>query len=316
MVILLMGDVELYDYEYDYVRRALDERGAETVTVDTGEWPAETPATYEVSERDVVLGERVDPASVSGVFTMGDAFDLPRPAHYGLADRDPRAAQRQIREWRSLFQSLVSVFETHGARVTVALDETYWDRIRPWMVELYHESGLPVPETTFTNDPDRLREFADRHGPVFVTMVNGGSVPEPLDRSALTDELLATLSTAPVKAQEFVPGEDARGYVIDGEVVAVIRYDYDVDAISWKRPAVDLGDIESTRIDPEPALHDAVRRAGELTPSSFTAVDLRLTDDGFVVLESNVPGRFGFHDRTGTTDVAGALADYLTGGDR
>jgi glutathione synthase/RimK-type ligase-like ATP-grasp enzyme len=123
---------------------------------------------------------------------------------------------------------------------------------------------------------------------------------------------LEKLAGAPIKLQEFAPGEDTRGYVVDGEFAGMIRYDYDTDAISFQCPSVDYSEIESVELSPDPEVREAVVRAGELSPSTYAAVDVRLTDDGdFTVLESNTPGRFAAHDLAGSTDVADYIAEYL-----
>lgn len=314
MTVVLLGDMELYGAEYEYVERAVEDRGVETVAVDTQQWPSDEPVEYAVTDRQIVIGDSVVPTDVTGVFSMGDSFELPRPEHYSLGDERPRVAVNQLREWRCLLQSLLSVFEHFGATVPITPAKTYWDNLRPWMLSLYEDEGIPLPETTFTSDPDRLRAFVDDHAPVFPSMVNGGPVPDVIRSEDLSEGLLEKLSSAPVKLQEFVPGDDVRGYVLDGELIELIRYEYDSEAFSWKRPEVGADDVGSTIISAPSDVEETVRRAGELTPAEFSAVDCRLAEDGsLTVLESNVPGRFGFHDRAGTTDVGGALADYLVG---
>ena len=117
-----------------------------------------------------------------------------------------------------------------------------------------------------------------------------------------------------MKFQEYVPGADVRGWVLDGELVGMVRYDYDADGFSFEQAGVDSADVRSVALSPDPELRDAVVRAGELSQSVYTTVDLRVADDReFVVLEGNVPGRFAYHDDAGTTDVGGAIAEYLVG---
>lgn len=310
MVVVLFGDTDSYGAEYTFVREAVERRGGETRTVATDEWPGGGPATIGTAE-GVVFGDRIDPSAVTGVFTMDDPFERPAPAQYGLGDRDERVAHRQLEEWRGLFRSALSVFADHGARVTVTPADSRWNRLRPWALAVYEDAGIPVPETTFTNDPERVEQFVTTHTPTVVTLVNGGSQPELLHPEDLTDERLARLATAPVKLQSFVPGTDARAYVLDGSFVGMVRYEYD-GGFSFKSPEVDRTTVGSEPYDPSDTLRETVVRAGRLAPGTFCAVDMRLTDDGeFTVIEGNVPGRFAHHERAGSVDVSGPLADYL-----
>lgn len=312
MVVVLLGDTELFDGEFGHVRRAVEARDREVIVVNTTKWPGDPPVAYSISEERIHLGEPIPLEDVTGVFTMGYAFNVLDLEYYGLGDKRPRVAYRQLREWRSLFESVLSVLEDHGANVTFTPAERYWMRVRPWMLDLYEREDIPVPETTFTNDRDRVGAFLEQHDPAVVMMVNGGGVPRLVERADLTSDLLDSLATAPIKLQEFVPGRDARGFVVDGELVDVVEYDYDGDAFSHKRPDVDFEAVTVSSFDPSERLRTAVTRAGRLTPSPFSAIDLRRRPDGsFAILEANNPGRFTVPEQSGETAVSEALAEFL-----
>lgn len=313
MAVVILGDPGHFS-EHDLVQQAVEERGVESHVVDVGDWPGNGPVEYTVDDGECVFDEPIPFEDVTGVFTIIQSVFPSFPVvHDWFEEKPDRVAYRQLMEWKSLFRSMIRVFEEHGAEVTASPAEWYWNRHRPLMLETYQRNGLPVPETTFSNDPDRVEAFVQRHGKAMVQAVNGGGgEPELIRPSDLDPERLAKLAAAPIKLQEFVPGEDLRGYVVDGEFAGMIRYDYVEDAISFKSEGVDPGEIGSTAVSPDSDLREAVVRAGELCPSAFAAVDVRRTEDGeFTILETNTPGRFAAHDRAGTTDVSGRLAEYL-----
>lgn len=314
MSVVIFGDTAEFE-EHGLVRDAVEERGATTHVVPVQEWPGGGPVEFSVEPGRCVFGDSVPLEEVTGVFSMVQSVFPPFSFEYDWFDEKPdRTAYRQLMEWQRLFRPMLDVFEEHGARVPVSSAEWYWNHHRPWMLERYRHHGLPVPETTFTSDPDRVLEFVETHGRTIVQGVNGGGRPELTGPEDLSSERLAKLSEAPIKLQEYVPGTDTRAYVVDGAFAGMIRYDYDSDAYSFKSPDVDYDDLDSDGISPSPELRDAVVRAGELSPSAFTVVDVRLQDDGsFTILESNTPGRFAGHDASGITEVSDHLAAYLVG---
>lgn len=312
MTVVILGDTEGFK-EHRLVREAVEERGVETVVVDVDDWPGDDPVEHTVGSGECVFGEPIPFDEVTGVFSMVQSvFSSYDPTYDWFDEKPERAAYRQLREWQQLFRSLLAVFEAHGAKIPVSPTDRYWVFHRPWMLERYDDAGIPVPDTTFTNDPEHVVEFVENHGRALVHPVNGGGSVELLEPSDLDSERLQKLAAAPIKLQEYAPGADTRGYVVDGEFAGMVEYTHDTDAISIKSSAVDPDDIESTPLSPNPDLRETVVRAAEISPSAFAAVDVRVTDDGdFTVLESNTPGRFAGHDLAGSTDVSGRIAEYL-----
>jgi hypothetical protein len=312
MAIVILGDADRFE-EHELVQEAVEDRGEETFVVDLQRWPGDAPLEHRVGSGEYVFDEPIPFDEVTGAFSMIQTiFPAYLPIYDWFDEKPERPAYKQLREWQRAVRSMLAVLEEHGATIPVSPTDRYWDFHRPWMLELYDRNDVPVPATTFTNDPARVEEFVERHSEVFVQMVNGGGKPEVIRPSDLDPERLEKLAAAPIKLQEYVPGDDTRAYVIDGEFVGMIEYGYDLDAISFKSAEVDHRELESIRLDPGPELREAVVRAAELSPSAYAAVDVRLTEDGdFTVLESNTPGRFAAHDLAGATDVAGHIADYL-----
>lgn len=312
MPVVILGDVDTYR-EHDLVRQAVEARGEETVTVDVERWPGDAPIEHTVGSGECVFGEPISFDDVTGVFSMiQSVFPSFLPTYDWFDGKPERRAYSQLREWQRTFRSMMAAFEAHGAKMAVSPFDRYWNFHRPLMLELYEDDGIPVPETTFTNDPERVEAFVETHSKAVVQGVNGGPGLELIRPSDLDPERLRKLAGAPIKLQEYVPGHDTRGFVVDGEFAGMVRYDYDSDAISFKESSIDYSDVESVPLSPDRNLREVVVRAGELTPSAYAAVDVRLTDDGdFTVLESNTPGRFAAHDLADSTDVASRIAEYL-----
>ncbi|WP_276302278.1 ATP-grasp domain-containing protein [Halorussus lipolyticus] len=312
MTIVILGETDRFK-EHELVREAAEERGAETVVVPVEDWPGDAPVEHTVGSGECVLGESIRFDDVTGVFSMIQTVFPTYLPHYDWFEEKPeRPAYKQLREWQQTFRSLLAIFEEHGAKIPVSPRDRYWDFHRPWMLQLYDDEDVPVPDTTFTNDPERVEEFVENHSRALVQPVNGGEGMEVIRPDDLKPERLEKLSGAPIKLQEYIPGEDTRAYVVDGEFVGQIQYGYDEDAISFKSSEVAYTDIESIRLSPDADLRETIVRAAELTPSAYAAVDVRITDDGdYTVLESNTPGRFAAHDLAGATAVGERIAEYL-----
>lgn len=312
MAVVILGNTNQFR-EHGLVRDAVEARGAETFLIEIQDWPADGSIEFTLESDTCTIGETIPFDDVTGVFSMLQSVFQEYDRGYEWFDEKPeRVAYNQLREWQRMTHSLLEVFESYGAKAAVSPVARYWDIHRPAMLDLYDRNGLPVPETTFTNDPDRVNRFMERHETAIVHGVNGGT-PELVRYSELSQDRLDRLAAAPIKLQEFVPGVDARGFVVDGEFAGMVRYEHESDAVSFKRPEVVDEEIESVAMDPERELREAVVTAGDLSPSAYATVDVRVTDDGdFTILESNTPGRFAGHDLAGSTAVASKLATFLT----
>jgi hypothetical protein len=314
MTVAIFGNTDWFE-EHELVQQAVEQRSEETFVVEVQRWPGNGPIEHSVGSGQCIFDKSISFDEVTGVFSMIQTIFPMQTPNYEWFDRKPeRPAYKQLREWQQTFWSVIAIFEVHGAKTMVSPTDRYWNLHRPWMLELYDSNDIPVPDTTFTNDPKRVKEFVENHSRAVIQPVNGGMGLELICASDLDPERLKKLSAAPIKLQEYVPGDDTRGYVIDGQLVGMIKYEHDSDAFSIKSPEVDYSDIRSIPFSPDSDLREAIVRAGNLAPSAYAAVDARLTEDGdFTILESNTPGRFAAHDLAGSTDISGHIAEYLMG---
>lgn len=311
MVVLLVGDADLT--EINLLADAVAERGETAKIFDVTDWPGDAPLTFRPDDGEVTFGTSVSLDEVSGMYVSSHhifpSFD-PRLTDY-IEEGDPiHSALRQFREYRGLFESLCESLEHRGATVVPPLRNHDWQHRKPWQLDLYTSSDLPVPETIFTNEPAEVHAFADRHEKVVYKAVTRGGSPHILSAADLTDERLENLATAPVQFQAYVPGEDLRVYAIEGEVVGAIRYES--ENFSFKIDQTEGKEIDFHPIELPDAVVETVERAAGRSALKFAAADVRLHDgDEHWVLELNEAARFAAADKFADQDIAGALAEYL-----
>lgn len=307
MTVVLLGDGE-YE-EFDLLAREIETRGSEWVLWDLGDWPSETPVTFDVGAETVTVDEAVSVEDVTGVFPWPQQLYRPiQPRfHEDVEDHGLEQVSRTLDAWRGMFASLLPLFERHGATVFFPPRTHHYHETKPLQLREFSAAGVPVPETLFTNDERRLRTFVEEHGEVVYKPIVGNAKPGRLTADDLSSAPLQRLTNAPVQFQEFVPGDDVRAYFLDGELVGASRYV--TDAWSFKRLSTDPDDAEPVALPTR--ARTAVERAADVSPLRFGAADLRLSRDDFKLLEVNPHPRFAFHDRNGATDVAGVLADAL-----
>jgi glutathione synthase/RimK-type ligase-like ATP-grasp enzyme len=297
--------------ELELLADAVAAHGATYEYVDVTQWPGETPATIRPGDDRVTVGIDVDVDDVVGAYVVCHELFRPfEPRHRDQLDDDAGAGLNQLREHRGLFESLVRLLERHGTTVVPPLSRQRWQDRKPQQLDLFTRADLPVPETTFTNDPEAVRAFADRHDRVVYKPVTRGGAPHELESSDLTDERLARLATAPVQFQAFVPGDDLRVYVVDGAVVGAFRYESERFSFKRDQRAGDQVDVAAVSLHDDE--RDTARRAVDLADLQFGAVDLRRRRDGeHALLEVNEAPRFAAADVHCELGVADALVDLL-----
>lgn len=305
MAVVLLGNCKLREFEL--LADAVERRGGEAVVCDVREWPGETPLTVRPGDDDAVLGADVEYGEVTGAYVgVSNLFRPYEPRFRDDLDDDLLPALHQIREFRGLFESLLRVFDHHGATVVPPLSKHHWQDRKVWQLHRYELADLPVPETLVTNDPEEVRAFAEGRDRVLYKPVTRGAAPAIMTDEDLTDRALSRLATAPVQFQEFVEGADLRVYVLDGEVVGAIHYES--ESFSFKLD--DEVDVRSATLSR--AAEETVIRAAELSGLPFAAADLRRRSDGsHVLLELNELPRFVVADTEADQNVAEALADFL-----
>ncbi len=250
-------------------------------------------------------GERINLAEVSAVWWR-------RPQPFGFPPSLADATHRQFAQSESAtafagtWQSVAALWINDPVRDTAAAH-------KPWQLKLAKQSGLTLPETLMTNDPDEARDFWRRHpGAViykpFLQTYHAWRETRLLRREE--EELAAAVRIAPVIFQRYVPGvADLRITVIGDRVLAAAA---DMRDSEYK---VDVRFNTNLCYRPHP-LPDAVaaqllalmRRLG----LEYGAIDMRLTPEGeYVFFEINPAGQFLYIEQSAGLPLTAAMAAHL-----
>lgn len=209
--------------------------------------------------------------------------------------------------------------------------DPFWNKARadnkPYQLRLAQQLGLEIPETVVSNDPEAVRAFARRAGPVVTKMLvqplatesrlDGES--EPVFTTALTDADLAQLDgldLCPMIFQAQVANQlDVRVTIVGTRVFsaaldAEARGGGDPD---WRRQSYALDRAPAWAPYELPrAIADQLIRLLDHFGLNYGAVDLIVRPDGrHVFLELNASGSFAFLGDDQAIAIAGAIADVL-----
>lgn len=309
MTVVIIGF--MHQPELGLIADAVEDRDGTAITCDIADWPGEATLKYEPGNDSAVFGSRIEFEDVTGAYVASHHLFHPTdPMFTKDLQGSVRSTLNQLREHRGMFESLCGTLEQY-ADVIVPLRNHYWQDRKPLQLHLYDREEVSIPDTLFTNDPDEVLSFYDAHDRVIYKPITKGAVPSELTEADL-NERLDDLATAPVQFQEFVPGEDLRIYLLDGEIVGASKYESEY--LSFQHAVVegegDQVDIEPISMSDE--LADALVRAADVIDFTFAAADVRRRPDGsYALLELNEAPRFVAPDTKGDQDVAGALAEYL-----
>lgn len=306
MTVVLIGEGE-YE-EFELLTEAIEDRGYEAVVWDTTEWPSDVPVTFDVGSETVTVDREFSVEEVTGVFPW--VRQMFHPSLSRFADQFEAMGTRNlfmtVDQWRGVFRSLLGLFDDHGATVFYPPGSQHYDEWKPLQLEQFATEGVSIPDTVFTTDPDRVREFVTEHGEAVYKPVAEEAWPERLSADDLEEAPLERLSNAPVQFQEYVPGDDVRAFFLDGEVVGASRYVIDEWTFKTDREVED-----AEPVDLREGVRRDVERAARIAPMRFGAADLRVSDETHALLEVNPGPRFAFHDLYGATEIADVLADAL-----
>jgi len=226
--------------------------------------------------------------------------------YFGLCEPDlPDAEQAFIaaNDARSLFESLLIRLPCRWVNGWRAFQS---HQTKPAQLAQLAASGLPIPDTVVTNNPQAVREFAARHPRAIFKPVQGGAHASRLEPRHLTDVHLQNLVYAPVTLQEEIAGTSVRVFVAGERVLAC---EFDTESLDYR-------DDPEARVHPHDLPADVAtmcRRAAAVLDLVWTGIDLQRTSSGrYVLLEANPSPMFlGFEERTGLPLTA-SLIELLT----
>lgn len=320
LIITHSGDNE----SVEFVARAVTERGARAVRLDTDRFPSEVrlAARYGGDGGGSVTfgagGVELDLNEVEAVWHR----------RLSVAARVPREMDAQLRA-ASVGESRAALLGVLAGLTAFRVDQEAAIRRaeqKPLQLRVARELGLEVPPTLVTNDPTAARDFyAACGGRVIAKMLSSFAVYDREGRESVVFtnpvgpedlEDLTGLSLCPMTFQERVEKRLELRATIVGRSVFTASIDSQSSpraAHDWRRDGVGLVDEwQPYQLPPE-----AEQRLLALTDYfglNYGAADFILTPDGrHVFLELNPSGEFFWLEHGPGLPISGALADVLLG---
>jgi RimK-like ATP-grasp domain len=174
---------------------------------------------------------------------------------------------------------------------------------KPFQVRMARTCGFHVPDSLLTNDVEKARAFAARHGPVVYKALGGTRTLAGLLDLADTRRL-GRLSTCPTYLQRYIQGTNVRAHVIGTEVFAT---EIVTNAIDYRKHLQDMVPVSLPG-----SVADKCRAVTKALELLVAGIDLIRSRDGeWYFLEANPSPAFTFypdHDK-----VAAAIARLLIG---
>lgn len=304
--------------ELPAVVAALRARGVDPIVLDASAFPTAVPVTL-AYDRDGVSGRWSELGVLRDVSAIWQAAvvgaELPEMAP-GVRETCVAASERAV---IGLLDSLPAF----------QLDPR-WSQLRadskPDQLRLARRLGLEIPETLITNDPDAVRAFARRAGPVVAKMLVPPAAPGPLRdgeaavmfTTAMTDDDLARLDgldLCPMIFQQRIDtARDVRVTLVGKQLFAAAidasaRRGGDAD---WRSHGYAHGAPAWQPCELPRALADRLIQLADHVGLNYASVDLVVRPDGsHVFLELNATGAFAFLGAPHAGAIAAALADVL-----
>lgn len=297
--------------EVEYWVGVLEDRGIDVVRLDVTDWPG-TTLSWSPQDEHVTFDEQVDWERIEGAYVHPKSLfrSYSFQEFFDVDDVDDvRSAIHCMRDHRTVFKSLFRTLQSKDVEVLPRNGLHRLQMRKPWQLQQFEAHGLPVPDTVFTNDPDRVREFYDDHDRTVYKPTTFGPPARELTEDDLTDDRLRKLANAPIQLQAFAPGEDVRVYVLDGEVVGAIRYDSESYSFKLDRANGQSISLEPTTVSTD--VETTALRGADAVGLTFGAADVRRSDDGHVLLELNEAPAFAAADTRADQSVGERVADYL-----
>nr|WP_062339857.1 hypothetical protein [Herbidospora sakaeratensis] len=184
---------------------------------------------------------------------------------------------------------------------------------------LARASGLRVPRTCVSSDPERLRAFwVENDGRVItknVSSYSGWKIAERIP--AITRQVhlhdldgLALAPRIPTLFQEMIPARvDLRVTLVGDEVyAAAIHSQQGTSTLDWRFDYT----VPMTRFTLDESVERALRSMMRELGLTYGAADFRVTPEGeYVFLEINSAGIFEFVEELAGHPISSAIADWL-----
>jgi glutathione synthase/RimK-type ligase-like ATP-grasp enzyme len=212
---------------------------------------------------------------------------------------------------RSLHASLNNWLEVADARVVSRPSAMMSNNSKPYQAQLIQKSGLRVPDTLITNDPDLVVEFWQQHRQIIYKSISGvRSIVRKFKEEDL--QRLDKIRWCPVQFQEYIDGVNIRVHVVGNEVFPTLVRS---DATDYRYAEAEMGKPAELVACDLPA--DSAQRCIDLAASlnlPFAGIDLKVTpEDEVFCFEVNPCPGFSYYESHTGQPIAMAVARYLTG---
>jgi glutathione synthase/RimK-type ligase-like ATP-grasp enzyme len=171
-------------------------------------------------------------------------------------------------------------------------------QLKTYQLAAARRHGLEVPRTLVTNQPERVRAFAEAVDAVVYKPSMGGDLCRPLDAEALSR--LHLVKSHPVIFQERLQGMSVRATLVGSEVVSCVAIS--TDALDYRNdPGYVAGAQQYVEVEPPTELCERLRGFTAALGLTLAGVDFIATDDGrYVYLEANSsPSYLDIEEKTG-----------------
>jgi glutathione synthase/RimK-type ligase-like ATP-grasp enzyme len=243
------------------------------------------------------------PGSRVPLADFGSAYARPLAP---VAETGTTAHQREA----EILSTMVTWLDIAEARIVNRPRDMHSNGSKPYQAQTIAAAGFEVPESLISTDPDEVRAFGERVGPLVFKSISGiRSIVRRLDDGFVSR--LERVRALPTQFQALVEGDDVRVHVVGEEVFATRIRSLATDYRYAGRDGVDT-ELTATDLPDEVAQRCVDLAAGLGLP--FVGIDLRETHDGrFVCFEANpMPGYSYFESHTGQP-ISEALVRFLAG---
>jgi len=222
-------------------------------------------------------------------------------------ENEPPGSAKRLHA-QSLHAAVMQWYDLAPGRILNRSRQNGLSYSKPFQSQIIRKHGFAIPETLVTNDPDRARQFHERHGR---TIYKSASYVRSIVRFLDDDDLrrLDHIRICPVQFQEYIEGRDVRVHTIGDKVFATAITAAAVDyRYAYKEGETET--VEATTLSDE-----LVERCLGLASTfglEFAGIDLKINGAGEVYcLEVNPSPAFSYFELKTGQPISRAVAEHL-----
>ncbi len=309
-----------FDPTADSVVRALAARGVDIFRCDAAEFPGRLAMTGALGPHGWGASLRNGHRSVDLANVVGAYYRRPSRFDFsaGMSDEERSWAAAEARYGFGGLLSATLPWLNHPAAIARA-------EYKPLQLQAAARSGLRVPETLLTNDPDAARRFADRlDGRVVYKSLSGQLISADGEFKAIYTTPLPPSDqghpdvalTAHLFQQQIIDKTYEVRLTVAGDrlFAAAIHTGSGSAPLDWRR---DYANLAYTPIDVPDGVADGVPSLMHMLDLRFGALDFAVTATGqWWFLEVNPNGQWGWIEDATGLPITAAIADELSGGNQ